>query len=56
MLSIAKPPIPTSGAQVGADGNRARIGCDALDQSGYERERQVVEGFVAHIFERLQRR
>src|SRR5205823_6906411 len=45
-----------AGAQIGTDGNRARIGRNALDQSRNERERQVVKGFVAHIFERLQRR
>src|ERR1700736_5076980 len=43
-------------AQIDADGNRPRVGGNALDQSGGERERQVVEGFVAHIFECLQRR
>src|SRR5205085_1892399 len=46
----------TPGAQIGADGNRACIGGNAFDQSGYERERQVVEGFIAHILKRLQRR
>ena len=43
-----------AGAGVGADSDRRRIRRGILDQRGHERERQIVEGLIAHVLEYLE--
>src|SRR6266436_192755 len=43
-----------AGSGVGTDRNRRRIRRSALDQRGDQRERQIVEGLIAHVLEYLE--